>query len=119
MLTPIDQIANQNHLQLVKAALPYIQTSSQKTLSVLIKVMELQNILRFYTKAPASILACNTESEHPGMLDILTEMRAYCEGEEQKMLDQWIQLASTLELYSIFTQTPEETTVFSDTPAKG
>lgn len=113
MLTPLDQIANQNHLQLIKAALPYIQASSQKTLSVMIKMMELQNILRFYSQSSAAIHACNTESEHSGILDMLTEMRTYCEGEEQKLLDQWIQIASALELYSIFSQPSEDGSPFA------
>lgn len=112
MLTPIDQIANQNHLQLIKAALPYVQSSSQKTLSVMIKMMELQNILHFYSKSSAVIHACNTESEHAGILDMLTEIRSYCEGEEQKLLDQWIQIASALELYSIFSQSSEDGSPF-------
>lgn len=113
MLTPLDQIANQNHLQLIKAALPYIQSSSQKTLSVMIKMMELQNILHFYNKSSAVIHACNTESERGGILDMLTEMRTYCEGEEQKLLDQWIQIASALELYSIFSQPSEDGSSFA------
>lgn len=108
MLTPIDQIANQNHLQLVKAALPYMQTASQKSLSVWIKMLELQNIMRFYDQPAPSIRACDTSTERPGILDMLSEMRNYCEGEEQKLLDQWIQIASTLELYSIFMQSSDD-----------
>lgn len=118
MLAPIDQIANQNHLQLIKAALPYLQTASQKPLSVLIKMLELQNIMRFYNSSASLIRACNTETEQPGMLDMLTEMRNYCEGDEQKLLDQWIQLASTLELYSIFMQNPDETPFAPESPAE-
>lgn len=109
MLTPLDQIANQNHLQLFKAVLPYIQPPNQKMFSVLIKMTELQNTLRFYRQNSCCMSACSTQAENPGMIDILTDIRNYCEGEEQAMIDQWIQLASTLELYSIFMQSTEET----------
>lgn len=114
MLTPLDQIANQNHLQLIKAILPYIQPQNQKLLSVMIKMLELQNILRFYKQNANCISACNTEAERPGMLDILTNIRNYCEGEEQGMIDQWIQIASAMEMYSIFAQSSDEMPPFPD-----
>lgn len=102
MLTPLDQIATQNHLQLAKAAIAHLPPSNQQLLSVLIKVMELQNILRFYNQKQSFLSACSTQTEPAGMLDILSDMRNYCEGADQEMLDQWIQIAGTLELYSIF-----------------
>lgn len=104
MLTPIDQIASQNHLQLIKAAIPYLQTKQQKNISVLIKVMELQNILRFYNQNNRCISACAASDSPPGILDMLSEMRNYCEGSDQEMLDQWIQIAGAMELYSMFSQ---------------
>lgn len=114
MLTPIDQIANQNHLQLIKAVLPYIQPQNQKMLSIMIKMIELQNILHFYEQNLSCISACSTEPEHPGMLDILTNIRNYCEGEEQGIIDQWIQLASAMEMYSIFAQSSDEMMPFPE-----
>ena len=47
MMTMIDQVANQNHLQLIKAMLPYLPPANQKNLCYCIKMMELQNISRF------------------------------------------------------------------------
>lgn len=108
MLTPIDQVANQNHLQLMKAVIPYIQPQSQKLFSVMVKMLEMQNILRFYQHNRSCVSACSAPSGQMGILDILTDIRNYCEEDEQNMIDQWIQLASTLELYSVFAQSAEE-----------
>ena len=102
MLTPLDQIATQNHLQLAKAAIPHLPSRNQQLFAVLIKMMELQNILRFYGQKQTLLSACSTDSESLGILDVLTDMRNYCEGSDQEMLDQWIQLAGTMELYSMF-----------------
>ncbi len=107
MLTALDQIANQNHLQLIKAAIPYIASGNQQMLSVLVKMMELQNIMNFYRNSNSSIQACSTMTEQPGMLDMLADIRNYCEGEEQSLIDQWIQIISAMELYSVFAQSPE------------
>lgn len=104
MLTALDQIANQNHLQLVKAVLPYVRPDGQKMLSVCIKMMELQNILQFYARGDYCVSACAVPGEPPQLLDILADIRSYCEPGEQEMIDQCIQLMSAMELYSMFSQ---------------
>ncbi len=103
MFTALDQIANRRHLQLVKAALPYVPLPGQKQLSVFIKLLELQNVLQFYQSGEAAVSACSA-AEPPGMLEMLNGMRGYCEGEEQALLDQWISTFSMLELYASFAQ---------------
>ena len=112
MLTPLDQIANQNHLQLIKAMLPYIPTQKQKSFSVIIKLMEMQNIIHFYNQHQNFLHCCSTSEQPSGILDLLTELRNYCTDTEQALFDQWIQLFSTMELYSMFLQTPEDLSAF-------
>ena len=112
MLTALDQIANQNHLQLIKAVLPYIQPGSQRTLSVCIKVMELQNILQFYAHGDYCVNACSVSGETPQLLDVLTDIRNYCDPGEQEMIDQCIQLLTAMELYSMFSQTEDVSAAF-------
>ena len=104
MLTALDQIANQNHLLLIKAAIPYIAPGSQKIFSILIKMVELQNVLKFYNQNNLSVQVCHTEQGSPDVLDILTDLRNYCEDDEAEMIDQCIQMFSAMELYSIFSQ---------------
>ena len=101
MLTALDQVANQNHLQLLKAAIPYIRSRNQKMISVCIKLMELQNILNFYEHSDSFVSGCSTQSDPPDFLDMLADLRDYCDDGEQEMIDQCIQLISTLELYSM------------------
>ena len=107
MLTVLDQIANQNHLQLAKAAIPYFHPNSQKMMSVCIKILELKNILAFYQNGDGCVSACSDTAQPPEMIDILTDMRNYCEGSEQQMIDQWIQMISTMELFSLFSQSQD------------
>ena len=57
MLTPIDEIANQNHLQLIKAAVAFLPPQSQRSLSLLIKLLELEKVelvgvRRFHASSP-------------------------------------------------------------------
>lgn len=104
MLTALDQVANQNHLQLVKAVLPYVQPGSQRMLSVFIKMLELQNILRFYDRGDRCVSACSISGDSPGILEILSDIRNYCDGSEQEMIDQCLQLMAVMELYSVFSE---------------
>ena len=101
MLTPIDQIASQNHLQLMKAAVSYLPSGQQKLLAVLLKVMEIQNLLHYFNTSSA-IHACSSHPGQTGLLDILTDLKQYCSDSEQDMLEQWIQMFSMIELYSMF-----------------
>ena len=102
MLTPIDQIASKNHLQLMKAAVSYLPPGKQKYLAVFLKVMEIQNLLRYFHTASSAVTACSSSSGQTGLLDILTDLKQYCSGSEQDMLEQWIQMFSMIELYSMF-----------------
>ncbi|MCD8014228.1 MAG: hypothetical protein LUG99_13825 [Lachnospiraceae bacterium] len=52
MQTRLDEIANQNHLQLMKAIIPHLPPGSQKTFSVMIKMMEVRNVLNYYSRPP-------------------------------------------------------------------
>ncbi|MCD7817786.1 MAG: hypothetical protein LUH07_01870 [Lachnospiraceae bacterium] len=111
MLTKLDQIANQNHLLLLKAIIPHLPANRQKSFSILIKMMEMQNILKFYNRNPGSIRACDTSDSKEtssGILDILADIRNYCDEEDQEMIDQALQTISMIELYSLLAQQEED-----------
>lgn len=108
MLTVLDQIANQNHLQLIKAIIPYLPSGSQQMIAVGIKMMEIRNILGFYKNNDCCVSACAAPSGGTDLIDILSDLRNYCDEKEQAMIDQCIQLMTTMELYSVFAQTAGE-----------
>ncbi len=118
MFTAIDQVANQHHLQLIKAALPYFSTNTQASLSVCIKLMELRNILTYYQRHDSCVQACGSEDAAPSMTEILEDIRNYCEGDDQTLIDQMLQMFQMLELYSMLAQTSSDLT-FSGFPGFG
>lgn len=109
MLTPIDEIANQNHLQLVKAAVSFLPPQNQQSLALLIKVTELRNLSAFFQNQ-GSLHACNVGESSASLPEMLAEMRNYCDGPELELIDQIGQMFSMMELYSIMMQPPEEGT---------
>ena len=50
MLTPIDEIANQNHLQLIKAAVAFLTPPTQRARSLLFKRLERRDRAAFFKK---------------------------------------------------------------------
>lgn len=110
MLTPMDEIANQNHLQLVKAAVSFLPPQNQRSLSLLIKVMELRNLSAFFQKQ-GSLHACNVGQTPASFPEMLAEMRNYCDGPELELIDQLGQAFSMMELYSVMMQPSNEESV--------
>ena len=105
MLTAIDQVANQNHLQMIKAAIPYLDIRRQKMVSVCVKLLELENVLACYRQSEKSALqACSLNQESGGAADILNDIRNYCDKGEQDLIDQCISMLNTLELYTTLAQ---------------
>lgn len=107
MLTPIDEIANQNHLQLIKAAISCLPPQSQSSLAFLVKLMELRNLSVFFQSQSSRLSACQVpEPSSLSLPEMLAKMRNYCDGPELALIDQLGQMLSMLELCSILQQTP-------------
>ena len=104
MLTAIDQIANRNHLQIIKAALPYLPRNEQKMISCCIKVMELQNVMRFFSRPSFQLQACEAGGDPPQLSDLLGDIRRCCDDSEQQLIDQLSNLMNTMELYAMMAQ---------------
>lgn len=104
MLTAIDQIANQNHLQMIKAAVPYLHAREQKFIAIYAKLLELQNIMSFYSENESQISSCSVEQGSNNAADILNDIRNYCDPSEQEMIDHCLQLITAMELYTAMSQ---------------
>lgn len=107
MLTAIDKIANQNHLQMMKAIIPYLPLNTQKMISFYIKFMELQNIISFYSDTSGRLYSCSMENKTVNVAEMLNDISNYCDKSEKKMIDQISNLITTMELFSIMMENEE------------
>ena len=101
-LTAIEQIANGNQLQMLKAIIPYVEFKNQKFLALYIKVMELGNILTFYEDSDSPMKACSMENTSFSPKDMLNDMRKYCSSSQREMLDTCLNLLNTMELFETY-----------------
>ncbi len=89
--TDLDYLTGSHHLQMLKAALPYVNISEQRLLSILAKFKELQNTISLFEEKEVStmgICSLNGSPPRPGSpLDMLEAMKPYGTLEEQDFLD--------------------------------
>lgn len=95
-LTAVDRIADGNGLQMMKAAIPYLPGSIQKSLSLYVKLAELQNVISYYQH---SVSACSPSTEPHTAEEILTDLRNYGTDSQRQSLDQTLNLLNTLKMY--------------------
>lgn len=89
-LTDLDYLIGDHHLQMIKAALPYLGVQSQKAISLFVKVQELQKTVElFETEEVASMGICSLDSpKKTGSLrNLLSAIRPYGNQEERDMID--------------------------------
>ena len=89
-LTDLDYLIGDHHLQMIKAALPYLGVQEQKAISLFVKAQELRKTVElFETEAVASMGICALESsEGTGSLrDLLKAIRPYGNPMERDMID--------------------------------
>ncbi len=88
-LTDFDCIVGDHHLQMLKAALPYLQVSQQRFLSFSIKFQELQHTMSLLQNEDnASLGICSLPEEAPhSTLDMLEAIKPYGSTDEQGFID--------------------------------
>ncbi len=95
----VDQIANGSNLQMYKAVIPYLPRTLQKNCILMIKMMEMNNLLSYYN-SPMS--ACSAPPEKISPEDLLSEIRQYGDDTQNQQIDQMLNLLSALKLYQTY-----------------
>lgn len=99
----------QHNLEMIKAALPYMNPRTQKSFEVLIKTDELKNTIQGLDGAELS--ACELKPNSIDMETFLTQMRALSNKRESEIIDNllhFIKLQKLLTAYrSFMTAKPE------------
>ncbi len=92
-LTDLDYLIGDHHLQMMKAALPYLNVPEQRMMSMLIKVQELKRTFElFQDEEVATMGICSIDhdasSTRPGKIkEILGAIRPYGNPAEQEFID--------------------------------
>ena len=96
----VDQIANGENLQMYKAMILYFPKNMQRTLALLIKMVEMNHLLSFYN-SPMSACAM-PETHNPE--EILSQLRQYGNDRQNQQIDQISNLITMLKLYQTYNE---------------
>lgn len=97
----LDEMVNEDPVQVLKAALPYLPASGQSFISIFAKFLELQNTIRLFQASPGSMQICAQEKEKNDPLEMLTACSNVCHGPMKERLDNIISTLAMLQMFEI------------------
>ncbi len=88
-LTDFDYLTGDHRLQMVKAALPYVNISEQRLLSVMVKFQELRRTISLFDDEETMEMGiCSLGDQAPrSPLDMMGAIRPYANPQEQDFID--------------------------------
>lgn len=87
-LTDLDYAIADHHMQMLKAALPYMKIAEQRFLSLFIKWNELMRTMNFFSENDEGMLSiCALDEDHTSPADMLAAIKPYANQKELDIID--------------------------------
>lgn len=87
-LTDLDYATASRRLQMLKAALPYMDIPRQRVMSMFIKCSELRRTMDFFQKNDEGMMSvCSLDESHLSPSDMLDAVKPYADPQEQDMIE--------------------------------
>ncbi|SFP94867.1 hypothetical protein SAMN02910358_00222 [Lachnospiraceae bacterium XBB1006] len=101
-MTTFDSLLQSQHLQMLKAAIPYLSGNAKNTLSILCKLLELKKTIQMSVDETSALSMCSVTPEEGGsnILLLLKEIRPYCTKAEQENVDFFVDVFQMYETYA-------------------
>ncbi|MFA9378866.1 MAG: hypothetical protein ACERKZ_19285 [Lachnotalea sp.] len=107
--TTFDTVTQKHQLEIIKAAIPYINNSEQKLVSVYVKVSELMDTVTIFQKPESSVGICSTGDNEGGILNMLNDIKAVCTSKEKETINMVINYMNAFQLYNSYQDTYSDT----------
>lgn len=112
-MTDLDYLTASPHLQMIKAALPYIHVPEQRFFSMIVKLSELERTMKlFEQKEDGMVGICSLEenaSDSP--LDMLNAMKPYGTPEEQEFIDLIVNFLQGSRIYQSYRESARDDSI--------
>lgn len=109
-MTELDYLTASPHLQMIKAALPYINIQEQRIFSLLVKIGELQRTVQLFGNSEEGDLSiCSLEDDAPASpVDMLNAMKPFGTEAEQDFIDLIVNFLQGSQLYQSYMDSMDE-----------
>lgn len=102
--THFDAALQKHHLEIIKAAIPYINTSEQKMISIYVKLSELIETISVFQKPESSVGICSADNDG-SILDMLNDIKEVGTAKEKETIDMLINYMNAFQLYNTYKST--------------
>lgn len=87
-LTDFDYLLADPQIQMVKAAIPYLQVPQQRILSTMVKAMEVRRTMNLFQDEEVSAMGINPQAQRKSSpMELLQAMKPYAGPRERDMID--------------------------------
>lgn len=110
----LDSLIGDNHLQMMKAALPYMSVSQQRFISFFVKFNELRRTIDLFEEgevATMGICSAGDREETPSPIDMLNTIKPYGNPSEQDFIDLMINFVQGFKLADSYSESVPSSTV--------
>lgn len=99
--TAFDEKIQNRDLQILKTALPYMNSTRQKEILTLIKTMELKKSIDLINSDETSLSILSADSPMENTLNMLNDIRKFCSEKEQGQIDMLLNVFSMFSTYEM------------------
>lgn len=104
LMTTFDHLIQNKQLLILKAAIPYLSGNPQKALSIFSKYYELLKTIQISKDEETGLSMCSVNTQNPieKPIQLLKDIRCYCNQTEQETIDYIMDFFQMYETYENF-----------------
>lgn len=100
-----DSMITTHSMKLIKTALPYIDISEQRFLSIYLKFSEFVNTIQLFSEKPSELSACKKKSADTGNVSkMLHALKNVCDDKERETMDMILNFMQAMQLYQSYNE---------------
>lgn len=110
----LDSLISNNHLQMMKAALPYMNVTQQRFISTFVKFNELQRTINLFEEGEVAAMGICSAGDKPSPdspLEMLNTIKPYANQSEQDLIDLFINFFQGFKLAGAYQEPVPTSTV--------
>lgn len=99
--TTFDIETQSKNIQILKTIIPYIEGTNQKSFAVLVKFLELKNVISIFDEQPASLSMCSSDDPSEKNYRLLNDLKKFCSPAEQDSIDMMLTAFQMFSSYDV------------------
>jgi len=106
-IAAFDTLFSNNHIQILKVMLPYLDNPMQKFGAIYIKLLELQYTIKFCQKHSDGLWSCTNQDSSANFSNLCNELSPFLNIEEKKQIEQIQNMLHAAKMYREISKTME------------